>query len=217
MLVSGEQNWALGVGLRLPIILAVTLALEHLCLATIAVGALFRVLVMETNYNYTCPNCSQECALAESLTGQNVICPHCLQEFFATPPDSSTQVIIPEKLPFFKSGRRKILEERMAELIADGELSNSDEDVLNRTAILLGLKETEVDELEQQGFLKEFSPIQRRMEQSFQLTDQDQEDITALQRNTESRISKWAARRISSGEFTCWMPKAKCPARSQPT
>ncbi len=137
---------------------------------------------METNYNYTCPNCSQECAVAESLTGQDVVCPHCSKEFFATPPDNNAQVIVPEKLPFFKSGRRKILEQRMEELVADGELSESDDDVLNKTAILLGLKHEDVEEMEKSGFLKEFAPIQRRMEQSWQFTDQDQEEIKALQK-----------------------------------
>jgi DNA-directed RNA polymerase subunit RPC12/RpoP len=137
---------------------------------------------METNHNYTCPSCSKECAVAESLTGQNVICPNCSNEFFATPPADNSQVIIPEKLPFFKSGRLKILEQRLKELVADGELSDSDEDVLNKTAILLGLKASDLDEMERNDFLKEFSPIQRRIEQSWQMTDQDLEEIQALRK-----------------------------------
>src|SRR5258706_7110425 len=137
---------------------------------------------METNYNYTCPLCSQECSIPETLTGQNVVCPHCSQEFFATLPDSSTQIILPEKLPFFKSGRRKILEERLKELVADGELSEQDEQTLHKTAILLGLEQSDLDELEKRGFLNEFGIIQRRMEQSWQLTDQDLEEIEAVRK-----------------------------------
>lgn len=136
----------------------------------------------ETNYSYTCPNCSKECAVAESLTGQNVICPNCSEEFFATAPDNNSQVIVPEKLPFFKSGRLKILEQRLQQLVADGELSHADEDVLNKTAILLGLEQSDLDELEKTDFFREFTPIQRRIEQSWQMTDQDLDDIQALRK-----------------------------------
>lgn len=137
---------------------------------------------METNYNYTCPLCSKECSVEESLAGQNVVCPHCSQEFFATLPDSNTQIIVPEKLPFFKSGRRKILAERLQELVADGELSAQDEQTLHKTAILLRLDKSDLDELGKRGFLDEFSIIQRRVEQSWQLTDRDLEEIEALKR-----------------------------------
>src|SRR5260221_11760589 len=97
---------------------------------------------MQPCYSYTCPNCSQECSVEEQLAGQNVVCPHCSQEFFATPPDGNSEVILPEKLPFFKSGRRKILEERIQDLVADGEMSKVDEDTLKRTAALLGLSQS---------------------------------------------------------------------------
>lgn len=117
---------------------------------------------MNACYNYTCPNCSQECSVEEELTGQNVVCPHCSQEFFATPPTSTTQPILPEKLPFFKSGRKKILAERMDQLIADGEMSNGDQDTLNRTAIMLGLDRVDLQKMVREKFMNEFLPIQRR-------------------------------------------------------
>jgi DNA-directed RNA polymerase subunit RPC12/RpoP len=97
---------------------------------------------METEYSYTCPNCSKECSVPESMTGQNLICRHCSREFFTPPEQSSTAAAppaetqphsaLPEKLPFFKSGRRKILEARLAELVADGELDKNDESALAR-------------------------------------------------------------------------------------
>jgi hypothetical protein len=135
---------------------------------------------METNYLYTCPHCSRECSVAETLTGQNLLCPHCSQEFFATLPDAGTSIVLPEKLPFLKSGRRRILEERLQELVADGELSDHDEQTLRKTAILLGLEESDLNELGKNAFLKEMSVIQRRIEQSWQLTDQDLEEIETL-------------------------------------
>jgi len=87
---------------------------------------------METEYNYVCPECSNECSVPESLTGQNLICPNHSHEFFATPPillqtasspslpeGFQNHVTLPEKLPFFKGGRRKILEEKFDELVKD--------------------------------------------------------------------------------------------------
>lgn len=135
---------------------------------------------MQTCYNYTCPHCSQECSVEEQLTGQNILCPHCSQEFFATPPDHNAQIVLPEKLPFFKSGRKKILEERLHQLIADGEMSKEDEDVLNKTAILLGLDKSDLDEISKQSFCREFQPLQQRIEKAWVLTDQDLEEIEAL-------------------------------------
>src|SRR4029453_12174669 len=106
-----------------------------------------------TYYSYTCPHCSMVCSVEEVWSGQNVVCPDCGLEFFASPPDQS-QIILPEKLPFFKSGRRKLLDERLHELVADGELSEADEQVLNKTALLLGLQLSDVKELAKKGFMR---------------------------------------------------------------
>jgi len=137
---------------------------------------------MEASYHYTCPLCSQNCSVERSLTGQNVVCPHCSQEFFATVPDENTEVIAPEKLPFFKSGRKKLLQQQLQELVADGEMSEQDERALNKAAILLGLKESDLNELTKEAFFKEFNLIQRRIEKAFQLSDQDLEEIETLKR-----------------------------------
>jgi len=136
---------------------------------------------MDTNYHYTCPHCSQECSVEQSLTGQNVVCPHCSQEFFAAAPDE-TQVIAPEKLPFFKSGRKKLLQEKLQALVADGEMSEQDEHELNKAAILFGLKESDLSDLTKEAFFKEFNPIQRRIEKAFQLSDDDLEEIEGLKK-----------------------------------
>lgn len=137
---------------------------------------------MSTQYNYTCPTCSEECSVDESLTGQNVLCPNCSQEFYATPPTANTEIILPEKLPFFKAGRKRILKERLAELVEDGEMSKEDDDTLRRTAILLGLNQSDVDKLTKAAFAREFEPIKRRIEETWHLTDQDSRDIESLKR-----------------------------------
>src|SRR5580700_689664 len=107
---------------------------------------------METEYDYTCPNCSKVCSVPQSMTGQDVVCPSCSQEFFATPPELpgstptppplSTEfpphVALPEKLPFFKSGRRKILAEKYDQLICAGELNETIEKELDYLIISLG-------------------------------------------------------------------------------
>jgi len=118
----------------------------------------------------------------ESLTGQNLLCPHCAQEFFATLPDTNSQIILPEKLPFFKFGRKKILTEKLQELIADGELSEQDDQTLQKTASLLGLDQSDLDELTKKSFLNEFNSIQKRIEKAWQLSDEDLDEIEVLKR-----------------------------------
>lgn len=144
---------------------------------------------METTYNYNCPLCSKECSVLQSLTAQNIVCPHCSGEFFATPPDKSTQIILPEKLPFFKFARKKLLHQRFEEMVSDGELSAQDDDVLTKTAILLGLEKSDLEVLARKGFLDEFSALQRRVEKNWQLTDEDLVEIETLK--TKYGITKF--------------------------
>lgn len=151
-------------------------------LACISNSGISDAQFMETNYNYTCPSCSIDCTVAEVLTGQNVVCPHCAQEFFATSPDNNSQVTIPKQLPFFKSGRKKILKDRLRELTADGELSANDDSVLTKTALAMGLTQAELQEIAKEEFLREFSVLQSRIEKAWQLTDKDLQEIDALKR-----------------------------------
>jgi DNA-directed RNA polymerase subunit RPC12/RpoP len=155
---------------------------------------------METEYSYTCPNCSKECSVPESMTGQNLICPHCSQEFFATAPEQAstaaappaetrTHSALPEKLPFFKSGRRKILEARLAELVADGELDKSDERDLTYLAAQLGLDLSDLSDLRKEKLLKEFDPIKRHIESTLMLTDDDLETMQRLERKYDIKLT----------------------------
>ena len=139
---------------------------------------------MAANYNYTCPNCSKECSVAESLVGQNILCPHCSLEFFATPPEQpqpSATTSLPEKLPFFKFSRRKILAARMRQLIQDGELDENDAKELDALTASLRLNDSDLSKVRQTDFLKEFDPIKRRAESTFLLTDEDLAQIHRLE------------------------------------
>jgi DNA-directed RNA polymerase subunit RPC12/RpoP len=144
---------------------------------------------METEYSYVCPNCSKECSVPESLTGQNLVCPNCSHEFFATPPEPQSHFSLPGKLPFFKSGRRKILEQKFTELIADGELDKNGENELDDLVTVLGLDQVEVSKIQKEKFAEEFEPIKKRMETSFILTDEDLETIKRLERKYDTHVT----------------------------
>jgi hypothetical protein len=129
----------------------------------------------------------------EALTGQNLTCPNCSGEFFATapealpPPESenpTSQFTPPAKLPFLKSGRKKILEQRFLELfkLDSGTISRETEDELNKNGIVLGLHATAGTELLEEYFMREFGPIKKRIEDSFLMTDDDVSAIEALKR-----------------------------------
>ncbi len=145
---------------------------------------------MSNDYTYTCPNCSKDCHVPSSLAGQNVICPTCSKEFFATPPveqpmpiaqAAQGDFVLPEKLPFFKSGRRKILEQRIDQLLATESLNGSEE-VLFKLAANLGLQQDDVVKICRDRLTEEFAPIRKRMESSFLLTDEDLELISQLKK-----------------------------------
>lgn len=140
---------------------------------------------MAANYNYTCPNCSKECSVAEALVGQNILCPHCSLEFFATPPEepqSPEAMSLPEKLPFFKFSRRKILAARLRQLTEDGVLDENDATELSDLAASLQLNDSDLSKLKQSNFFEEFEPIKRRVESTFLLTDQDLDQINQLEK-----------------------------------
>jgi hypothetical protein len=137
---------------------------------------------MENQYTYTCPHCSKECVVQESWINQNIICPHCSLEFYATPPkpqEVQSRAVLPEKLPFFKSGRRKLLEKKFSELVEDGEFSDSDEQELTSLAAALKLDLTDLSKIKKEKFLVEFEPLQRCVESTFVLTD---EQLVAFER-----------------------------------
>ena len=131
-----------------------------------------------------------------SMTNQNLVCPNCSQEFFATPPEPQplpaepqVHLPLPAKLPFFKRGRRKILEQRLDQLAADGELDKSDEKELTYLAEQLGLDSSDLSKMQKEKFLKEFDPIKRRVESTLMLTDDDMEAIDRIQKKYDIQLT----------------------------
>jgi hypothetical protein len=155
---------------------------------------------METEYTYTCPSCSQECSVPQSLTGQDLTCPNCKGEFFATPPEPVSQsamefpasvFIPPAKLPFLKSGRLKLLEQRLAELlvISSGVMTKDAKNELSKNAIALGLDAETGSKLLEEHFMRDFSSIKQRMEKSFLMTDEDVSEIEKLKTKYDIRLT----------------------------
>lgn len=146
---------------------------------------------METQYSYTCPNCSSECSVAESLVGRTVCCPTCSKEFFATPPapgrlvDSPEQMplkfVMPERIPFTKAGRRKLLEDRYDSLLATrGSIDEPAREDLNKLALVLGFDAEEAVKLSRERAQVELTPINDRMWSSFVMTDEDLKQIKQI-------------------------------------
>jgi hypothetical protein len=127
----------------------------------------------------------------ESLIGQNLVCPNCKVEFFATPPETLAPreapsrfpaFMPPTKLPFFKSGKIAILEQRLQELLeANGQVVTQDaNDELNKDAIALGLDESAGTGLLYEHFLKEFEVVKKGIMSSLLMTDNDVASVEQL-------------------------------------
>jgi len=130
------------------------------------------------------------------MVGQNLICPHCSSEFFATPSKpqepaaapsplskgKQQQPRLPQKLPFFKSNRKKMLEQRLGELVTDGELDQRDHQELTSLTTHLGLDVSELSELRKSKFLKEFDPVRQRIESTLMMSDEDEAALFPIQK-----------------------------------
>jgi hypothetical protein len=135
---------------------------------------------MQNEYQYVCPHCQSECSIELQYTGLNISCPSCSQEFFATAPDLSAQVALPEKIPFLKSGKKKLLKQRLEHLVSDGDLSAEDDHLLAQTAAQLKLSAKDYEDLKEELFLDEFSSIKKEIERTTHITDKDLEAIEKL-------------------------------------
>lgn len=151
----------------------------------------------QTEYEYTCPNCLQHCTVPESLVGRNLTCPGCKKQFFSTPPESPPEspptpaaqgpqagFAPPSRLPFFKSARKQILEQRLQELllINRGVMADDARQELRRNATVLGLSENAADELLREHFFEELARIKERMQDLSSMTDHDYSDIEQLKK-----------------------------------
>lgn len=144
---------------------------------------------MEDHYEYSCPHCLQQCSVEYAFIGQNLLCPGCNGEFFATPPPKEVPILNEtstpqkvEKVPFFKFARKKVLKEKLQELISDGELSTEDDNEIKRAALQMGLTETDMERIQSDLFMSEFASLKRKMEKSFWCTNEDLEQIRVLEK-----------------------------------
>src|SRR5436190_20029386 len=97
--------------------------------------------------------------------------------------DEQTVFLLPTKLPFLKSGRKRILEAKVNELVSLGPIDESTEAKLQDFAVGLGLGKADATAVLTGRFTAEFEPIKRRTESSFVLTDSDLEEIEILKKN----------------------------------
>jgi hypothetical protein len=97
----------------------------------------------------------------------------------------------PAKLPFFKSGRRKILEQRLQDLMLanNGTMTDDVENELNKEGIALGLPATEGSELLKEHAMRDLEPIKKRMESSFLMTDDDIAAVEQLKSKYNLRLT----------------------------
>jgi DNA-directed RNA polymerase subunit RPC12/RpoP len=105
----------------------------------------------------SCPQCQGTMSLPLQLESHAVAYPHCSHTFVFNPigqtpeqgegPSENQPLPVPEKLPFLKASRRRLLDEQVKHLAADGELSPNDERHLVYMVAQFGLTETELRHL----------------------------------------------------------------------
>ena len=137
------------------------------------------------NKTYECPQCHQSVSVDESFNSPTLICSGCWQEFNPSSEQVATavqEIVLPDKLPFFKAGKKHILRDKLHELNASGELSPMDENRLEETALRLGLTRQDLEDIAKEEFFKEFEPIKKRMEKTWYYTDEDAAEIDMLKK-----------------------------------
>ena len=128
---------------------------------------------------FECPTCGQHLSATPAQIGLTAPCPHCNSSVTvpARKDDEQTVFLLPTKLPFLKSHRKKILEAKVTELVSLGPIDESIEAKLQDFAVALRLEKADATAVLLGHFTAEFEPIKRRTESSFVLTDSDLEEI----------------------------------------
>ena len=133
---------------------------------------------------FECPTCGQHLSATSEQIGLTAACPNCNSSVTvpARQDDEQTVFLLPTKLPFLKSGRKRILEAKVNELVSLGPIDESTEAKLQDFAVGLGLGKADATAVLTGRFTAEFEPIKRRTESSFVLTDSDLEEIEILKK-----------------------------------
>src|SRR5438874_7524870 len=131
-----------------------------------------------------CTTCGQHHSAMSEQIGLTAACPNCNSSVTvpARQDDDQAVFVLPTKLPFLKSRRKKILEAKVSELVSLGPIDESIEAKLQDFAVALGLEKADATAALTGRFTAEFEPIKRRMESSFVLTDSDLEEIEILKK-----------------------------------
>src|SRR5438105_13083812 len=76
---------------------------------------------------FECPTCGQHLSATSEQIGLTAACPNCNSSVTvpARPDDDQAVFVLPTKLPFLKSHRKKILEAKVSELVSLGPMSQS--------------------------------------------------------------------------------------------
>jgi DNA-directed RNA polymerase subunit RPC12/RpoP len=133
---------------------------------------------------FECPTCGQHLSATSEQIGLTAACPNCNSSVTvpARKDDEQTVFLLPTKLPFLKSHRKKILEAKVTELVSLGPIDESIEAKLQDFAVALRLEKADATAVLTGRFTAEFEPIKRRTESSFVLTDSDLEEIETLKK-----------------------------------
>jgi hypothetical protein len=91
---------------------------------------------------------------------------------------------MPAKLPFFKSARKKLLEQKLQDLLLTHSNAIADEakHELRQTAVALGFPQHAASELLREQLIQELAPVKERMQSLSSMTEHDLEDITNLKK-----------------------------------
>ena len=96
---------------------------------------------MPMELKFECPMCGQHISATPAQIGVTAPCPHCGAAVTvpARQDDDQTVFVLPTKLPFSKSHRKRILEAKVSELVSLGPIDESIEAKLQDFAVALGL------------------------------------------------------------------------------
>jgi hypothetical protein len=138
------------------------------------------------NHLINCPTCAGNVTVSDDQAGMLLLCPHCGAEFEVAHRTNEhgehLPLPVPEKLPFFKSGRKQILKEHIDHLAADGTLSEADKAHVSALANQLGLTEQEANSVQGALFMRHWEPIQKRMNSTGYVSDDDLAQLEELKK-----------------------------------
>jgi hypothetical protein len=77
----------------------------------------------------------------------------------------------------------------LRELTSDGELDKNDERDLIYMAARLGLKQDDLEDIEKKHVFEEFNPIKKRIQQNWQVTDQDLDAIKCIEKKFDTKLT----------------------------